>query len=41
LSDFEPRMDELPALGQHSAQVLLGLGFTEAEIARFASEKLI
>ncbi|MEX2240655.1 MAG: CaiB/BaiF CoA-transferase family protein [Burkholderiales bacterium] len=41
LSDFEPRMDDVPALGQHSTQVLLGLGFTEAEIARFASEKLI
>jgi crotonobetainyl-CoA:carnitine CoA-transferase CaiB-like acyl-CoA transferase len=41
LSDFEPRMDDVPALGQHSRQVLLGLGFTEAEIARFASEKLI
>jgi len=41
LSDFEPRMDDVPALGQHSRPVLLGLGFTEAEIARFASEKLI
>jgi len=41
LSEFEPRMDDVPALGQHSTQVLLGLGFSEAEIARFAGENVI
>jgi len=34
LSDFEPRMDAVPALGEHSARVLRELGYADNEIER-------
>jgi itaconate CoA-transferase len=34
LSGFEPRMDPIPALGQHSEKILAELGYAEAEIRR-------
>ena len=33
LSDFEPRMDPVPAVGEHSASILAELGFGGAEIS--------
>ena len=41
LSDFEPRMDAIPALGEHSRSVLAELGYTEADIARLAAAGVI
>jgi len=37
LSDFEPRMDEVPALGAHSRAVLEELGYAAAEIDALAA----
>jgi crotonobetainyl-CoA:carnitine CoA-transferase CaiB-like acyl-CoA transferase len=34
LSDFEPRMEPIPALGEHTGAILAELGYDEAEIAR-------
>lgn len=34
LSGFEPRLDAIPALGQHSEKILAELGYAEAEIRR-------
>ena len=36
LSGFEPRMDAVPALGQHSRAILAELGCDEAELARLS-----
>jgi itaconate CoA-transferase len=41
MDGFEPRMDAVPALGEHSAAILSGLGFTYLEIERMKSEKII
>jgi len=41
LSGFEPRMDAIPALGEHSRSILAELGYGDAEISRFATGKLI
>ena len=38
LSGFEPRMDAVPALGQHTRPLLAELGYTAAEIDRLATE---
>ena len=37
LSEFEPRMDAIPALGQHSRTILAELGYGAAEIERLAA----
>jgi itaconate CoA-transferase len=34
MSGFEPRLDPIPALGEHSEKILAELGYTEAEIRR-------
>jgi itaconate CoA-transferase len=41
LSGFEPRMDAIPALGEHSRAILAELGYGAAEIERLAAEKTI
>ena len=41
LSGFEPRMDAIPSLGEHSRSVLAELGYTEAEIGRLAADGVI
>lgn len=40
-SDFEARMDPVPALGEHTEQVLAGLGYGAEEIARLRAERAI
>lgn len=37
LSGFEPRLDPVPALGEHSRAILAEMGYSEAEIDRLAS----
>jgi len=37
LSDFEPRMDPVPALGEHTGAILAELGYTQDAIERLAS----
>ena len=41
LSGFEPRMDALPALGQHSRAILAELGYDEAEFGRLSRSGVI
>ena len=41
LSGFEPRMDPIPALGEHSRAILQELGYGAAEVDRLAAEKAI
>jgi crotonobetainyl-CoA:carnitine CoA-transferase CaiB-like acyl-CoA transferase len=41
LSGFEPRMDAVPALGEHTRTVLTELGYSAGEIERLAREKAI
>jgi itaconate CoA-transferase len=37
----EPRMDAVPALGEHSADLLAELGYSGSEISRFQNERVI
>jgi itaconate CoA-transferase len=37
----KPRMDPVPALGQHSSAILRELGYADADIARLRAEKVI
>ena len=41
LSGFEPRMEAIPALGEHSRRILEELGYSAADIERFAAERAI
>ena len=41
LSGFEPRMDAVPSLGEHSRSVLAELGYTDAEISGLAAAGVI
>jgi itaconate CoA-transferase len=41
LDGFEPRMDAVPALGEHSRAILLELGFSSSEVEQMAKEKII
>jgi len=41
LSEFEPRMEDVPALGAHSRKILEELGCGESEIGRLAADKVI
>jgi itaconate CoA-transferase len=41
LSGCEPRMDDIPALGEHTRSVLGELGYGAAEIERLAAERVI
>jgi len=41
LSDFDPRMDPIPALGEHSRTILAELGYSATEIDRLQKEKAL
>ena len=41
LSGFEPRLDPVPALGEHSRAILAELGYTEAELDALAATRAI
>ena len=41
LSDFEPRMDAVPALGEHSRKILSELGYVQNEIDRLSVARAI
>ena len=41
LDAFEPRMDAVPALGEHGRGLLAELGYRDTDIERFASEGVI
>ena len=40
-NNFEPRMDAVPALGEHSSAILAELGYGDAEIERLRAEQAI
>ena len=41
LDGFEPRMDALPALGEHSGAILAELGYTPGEIQQMEKTEVI
>jgi itaconate CoA-transferase len=41
LDSFEPRMDEIPALGAHTHAILSELGFASSEIERLRQQRVI
>jgi crotonobetainyl-CoA:carnitine CoA-transferase CaiB-like acyl-CoA transferase len=41
LSGFEPRMDPVPALGEHTRALLAELGYTQTEIGKLAAEGVV
>ncbi|WP_280634351.1 CaiB/BaiF CoA transferase family protein [Allopusillimonas ginsengisoli] len=40
-SAFQPRMDPIPALGEHSAVILAELGYSETQVRAFAEQGII
>jgi crotonobetainyl-CoA:carnitine CoA-transferase CaiB-like acyl-CoA transferase len=40
-TEGEPRMDPVPALGEHTERILSGLGYTPEQVERLRSEKAI
>ena len=40
-SGFQPRMDKIPSLGEHSAAILASLGYTEEQIQQFKQKGTI
>jgi crotonobetainyl-CoA:carnitine CoA-transferase CaiB-like acyl-CoA transferase len=40
-SDFEARMDAIPDLGEHTAAVLAGIGYSEAEIRQLQMDEVV
>jgi len=40
-SAFQPRMDKIPGLGEHSAAILRSLGYTEDQIQAFKQRGII
>ena len=40
-ASFRPRMEAVPALGQHAADILRELGYSEAQVDRLRAEKAI
>ena len=41
MRDIEPRMDPIPALGEHTEQVLRSLGYDDGQICRLRAEHMI
>jgi itaconate CoA-transferase len=41
LDSFEPRMDDIPALGAHTQAILAELGFAGADIARLREQRVV
>ena len=41
MRDIEPRMDPIPALGEHTEQVLRSLGYDDGQICRLRAEQMI
>jgi crotonobetainyl-CoA:carnitine CoA-transferase CaiB-like acyl-CoA transferase len=41
LSEFDPRMESVPALGEHTTSVLADLGYSPAQIERLRAEAVI
>ena len=41
LSGFEPRLDPVPALGEHSRAILSELGYSEAELDALAAARVV
>jgi len=41
LSGFEPRLDPVPALGEHSRAILKELGYAEKELEALAATRVI
>ena len=40
-SDYKPKFGHAPGLGQHNAELLASVGYSEAEIAAFVERKVV
>jgi formyl-CoA transferase len=40
-SDFKPKMTGAPLLGEHTDEVLAGLGYSKDQIAKLHRDKLV
>jgi itaconate CoA-transferase len=38
LDGFDPRMDPIPGVGEHTRSILAGLGYSSDEISRLATD---